>query len=43
MRKRIYAFTLDPDLLELARAEAKAEKRSLSNFVELAIAKMLNQ
>lgn len=42
MRKITYAFTLDPDLLELARAEAKAEKRSLSNYVELAIAKMLN-
>lgn len=42
MRKITYAFTLDPDLIELARAEAKAEKRSLSNYVELAIAKMLN-
>ena len=40
--KIVCAFSLDPDLIELAKAEAKAEKRSLSNYVELAIAKMLN-
>lgn len=40
--KKPYSFRLDPELIEQLRKQAKKERRSLANTIEMAIIKYLN-
>lgn len=39
--RKICAFTLDPDLMEMVEAEATAQNRSVSNMVETILREQL--